>query len=72
MSASTLADQFSTDDPEGQAKLAVTVIVAVIAFCLLYAAIQVFCVSYGEKACNPSTVTIYVGAVRCLLASFTA
>ena len=35
MSASTLADQFSTDDPEGQAKLAVTVIVAVIAFCLM-------------------------------------
>lgn len=48
--SSTIEESFSTDDPEKTAKLAVTIAVAVVAFCILYAAIQVFCLA-GETVC---------------------
>ena len=45
--SSTIENNFSTDDPEKTAKLVVTLAVACVALCILYTAIQIFCLA-GE------------------------
>ena len=52
-------ETFSTDDPEGQAKLALTIVVICVSLCLLAAVFQVLCLA-GETIC------CFISLLKCI------